>query len=76
MMKLWRKIGAEAFDIHSLRYTATAKLARVGLDDDQIMAFAGHKTQRIVQLYAWPERQKARARAALIARQRKSAKDA
>jgi hypothetical protein len=25
-------------DIHSLRYTATEELARVGLDDDKIMA--------------------------------------
>jgi Phage integrase family. len=71
VMKLRREIGAEAFDIHSLRYTATAELARVGLDDDQIMAITGHKTQRMVQLYAGPERQKARAKAALIARERK-----
>lgn len=69
MMKLRRSIGAEAFDIHSLRYTATAELARVGLDDAQIMAITGHKTNRMVQLYAGPERQKARARAALIARE-------
>ncbi|MCP4243108.1 MAG: tyrosine-type recombinase/integrase, partial [bacterium] len=32
MMKLRREVGAEAYDIHSLRYTATAELARVGLD--------------------------------------------
>ena len=69
MMKLRRKIGAEAYDIHSLRYTATAELARVGLDDDLIMAITGHKTQRMVQLYAGAERQKARARAANIARE-------
>ncbi|MDJ0626865.1 MAG: tyrosine-type recombinase/integrase [Rhodobacter sp.] len=70
MMKLRRQVGAEAFDIHSLRYTATAELARVGLGDDQIMAITGHKTQRMVQLYAGAERQKARARAANIARER------
>ena len=56
--------------IHSLRYTATAELARVGLDDATIMAITGHKTSRMVQLYAGPERQKARARAALSARER------
>lgn len=70
VMKLRRQIGAEAYDIHSLRYTATAELARVGLDDEQIMSITGHKTQRMVQLYAGPERQKARARAANIARER------
>jgi len=70
MMRLRREIGAEAYDIHSLRYTATAELARVGLDDATIMAITGHKTARMVQLYAGPERQKARARAALQARER------
>jgi len=70
MMKLRRRVGAEAFDIHSLRYTATAELARVGLDDDLIMSITGHKTHRMVQLYAGAERQKARARAANIARER------
>lgn len=69
MMKLRKAIGAEAYDIHSLRYTATAELARVGLDDATIMAITGHKTHRMVQLYAGAERQKARARAALIARE-------
>ncbi len=70
MMKLRREVGAEAYDIHSLRYTATAELARVGLDDDQIMAITGHKTHRMVQLYAGAERQKTRARAANLARER------
>lgn len=69
MMKLRRLIGAEEFDIHSLRYTATAELARVGLDDDAIMAITGHKTHRMVQLYAGAERQKSRAKAANIARE-------
>ena len=68
MMKLRRQIGAEAYDIHSLRYTATAELARVGLDDDLIMAITGHKTHRMVQLYAGAERQKLRAKAANAAR--------
>ena len=64
IMKLRRQIGAESYDIHSLRYTATAELARVGLDDQQIMSITGHKTNRMVQLYAGAERQKARARMA------------
>lgn len=68
MMKLRRSIGAEAYDIHSLRYTATAELASVGLEDADIMAITGHKTIRMVELYAGPERQKARARSAQIAR--------
>ena len=72
MMKLRRReeVKAEDYDIHALRYTATAELARVGLDDDQIMAITGHKTHRMVQLYAGAERQKARARAANTARER------
>lgn len=69
MMKLRRKIGAESYDMHSLRYTATAELARAGLDDDKIMSITGHKTSRMVQLYAGEERQKARAKAALKARE-------
>lgn len=69
MMKLRRKIGAEAYDIHSLRYTATAELAGAGLDEDLIMAITGHKTHKMVQLYSGAERQKARARVANNARE-------
>ncbi|MBB5720979.1 hypothetical protein FHS72_000583 [Loktanella ponticola] len=49
--------------------TATAELARVGLDDPSIMAITGHKTVKMVQLYAGGERQKARARSANKARE-------
>ena len=70
IMKLRRTIGAEAYDIHSLRYTATAELASLGLDDATIMAITGHKTNRMVQLYAGPARQKARAINARAARDR------
>jgi integrase len=63
------KIGADAYDIHSLRYTATEELARVGLDDDKIMAITGHKTAKMVQLYAGKARQKSRAKAANDARE-------
>ncbi|KPU83518.1 hypothetical protein JI58_08640 [Marinosulfonomonas sp. PRT-SC04] len=69
MMTLRRKIGAEAYDIHALRYTATAELARAGLEDDLIMAITGHKTHKMVQLYAGAARQKARARVANAARE-------
>ena len=69
MMKLRTSVGAQEYDIHSLRYTATAELARVGLEDDQIMSITGHKTLKMVQLYAGPERQKALAKSANIARE-------
>lgn len=71
MMKLRRTVGAEAYDIHSLRYTATAELARLGLTDEQIMSVTGHKTVAMVQRYAGPERQKARAIEAQRARDKK-----
>lgn len=69
IMDMRTKIGAEQFDIHSLRYTATAELARVGLDDAAIMSITGHKTAKMVQLYAGEERQKSRAKAANKARE-------
>jgi integrase len=68
MMKLRRAIGAEAYDIHSLRYTATAELAALGLDDDTIRAITGHRTGAMVAHYAGPARQRARAMKAQQAR--------
>lgn len=61
IMQVRKAIGAEAYDNHALRHTATAHLARAGLDDETIMAITGHKTAAMVRLYAGPERQKARA---------------
>lgn len=59
--KVRAQIGAEAFDLHALRYTAAAELAALGFDDDHIMALTGHSTKAMVARYAGPARQKVRA---------------
>lgn len=64
IMAVRRQIGAEAFDIHSLRYTTAAELAEAGCSDELIMSVTGHKTSGMVALYSGPARQKARAREA------------
>ena len=56
-----KKIGAEAYDMHSWRYTAAAELAAAGCDDEMIKAVTGHKTGAMVAQYAGASRQKARA---------------
>lgn len=55
------KIGAEAWDIHSLRYSAAAELAAAGCSDELIQSVTGHRTGAMVMHYAAPARQKARA---------------
>jgi hypothetical protein len=69
MMKLRRLISAETYD-----NKATAGLARIGLHDDLIMSIMGHNSHCIVLLYAGVERQKLRARAANIEREKTSNK--
>lgn len=59
-----RKIGAEAYDIHGLRYTTAAELAEAGCSDELIMAVTGHRTMAMVAKYAGPARQKSRAKQA------------
>lgn len=61
VMAVRRKIGAEAYDIHGLRYSAAAELARLGLDDDHIAAVTGHSSKAMVAKYAGAARQKVRA---------------
>jgi integrase len=61
VMAVRRKIGAEAYDMHGLRYTAAAELGAAGCSDELIMAVTGHKTSAMVAKYAGPARQKARA---------------
>ncbi|MCL4068756.1 tyrosine-type recombinase/integrase [Pseudomonas sp. GX19020] len=56
-----REIGAEAFDIHGLRYSAAAELAAVGCSDELIAAVTGHATGAMVRKYAGAARQKVRA---------------
>lgn len=59
-----KSIGAEAYDIHGLRYTTAAELAEAGCSDELIMAVTGHKTMAMVAKYAGPARQKSRAKQA------------
>lgn len=61
VMAVRAKIGAEAFDLHALRYTAAAELAALGCSDDLIAAVTGHTSKAMVAHYAGPARQKARA---------------
>lgn len=55
------KIGAEAYDIHALRYSAAAELAAAGCSDELIAAVTGHTTGAMVRKYAGSARQKVRA---------------
>ena len=68
IMDVRREIGAEAWDIHSLRHTAASELAALGLSDEHIMAITGHASHGMVRLYAGPAAQKARAQEAQKAR--------
>ena len=68
VMEVRAKIGAKAFDLHSLRYTAASELAAAGCSDELIMAVTGHSSARMVALYAGASRQKSRATLAQVAR--------
>lgn len=61
VMKVRKKIGAEEYDIHGWRHTATSKLAALGLSDELIMSVTGHKTSASVQRYSEVARQRSRA---------------
>lgn len=61
IMEVRRKIGAEEYDIHSLRYSAAAELAAAGCSDELIAAVTGHTTVNMIRKYAGPARQKIRA---------------
>ena len=63
-------IGAEAYDLHGLRYTAASELAALGCSDELIMSVTGHQTHGMVAQYAGPARQKARAKEAQKRRDR------
>lgn len=55
-------IGAERWDLHSLRYSAAAELARLGCTDEQIASITGHSSLAMVRKYAGEARQIARAK--------------
>ncbi|MBU2867847.1 tyrosine-type recombinase/integrase [Pacificibacter marinus] len=61
VMDVRKQIGAEEYDMHSLRYSAASELAALGCDDDLIMAVTGHTTKGMVAKYAGAARQKVRA---------------
>lgn len=61
IMEARKQIGAEAHDIHSLRYSAAAELARAGCSDELIAAVTGHATAAMVRKYSGPVLQKVRA---------------
>lgn len=45
-------IGARAYDIHRLRYAATAELAAAGCSDEEIDAITAQKTTAMITKYA------------------------
>ena len=59
-----KQIGAEAYDIHGLRYAAAAELAALGCSDELIQSVTGHQTRAMVAKYAGAARQKTRAKEA------------
>ncbi|MBY5974182.1 tyrosine-type recombinase/integrase [Ferrimonas balearica] len=61
VMKVRRSIGAEAYDLHSLRHTKASELAAAGHDDATIMSITGHKSVAALRVYTDAARQKARA---------------
>ena len=67
--KIRKKIGAEAYDIHSLRYTAASEMALAGCDDEEIAAVTG-QTLQMVKHYTAAVRQKILATRAGAARER------
>lgn len=61
-MAVRRKIGAEAWDMHSLRYAAASEIATLpGMTDAHVMAVTGHSAAAMVRLYAGAVIQKVRA---------------
>lgn len=60
MMAVRRQIGAEAYDIHSLRYSAASELALAGCTDELIAAVTG-QSPAMVARYTATARQKVRA---------------
>ena len=69
VMAIRKKIGAEKYDIHSLRYNAACELALAGLDDETIGAVTG-QTEQTVKHYTKSVRQMANAKRAIEARER------
>jgi integrase len=69
VMNVRKEIGAEKYDIQSLRYNAACDLALAGLDDIEIGSVTGQTTQT-VQHYTKSVRQMANAKRAINAREK------
>lgn len=64
-MQVRRAIGAEAWDMHSLRYAAASEIATLpGMTDAHVMAVTGHSAAAMVRLYAGAAMQRKRAQEA------------
>ncbi|NIY98869.1 tyrosine-type recombinase/integrase [Salipiger sp. HF18] len=69
IMTVRRKIGAEDYDIHALRYAAASEIAAIpGMTSDHVKAITGHASGAMIRLYAGAAQQKARATEAQKAR--------
>lgn len=65
VMAVRRKIGAEAWDMHALRYAAASEIAAMpGMTQEHVSAITGHTSAAMVRLYAGAAIQKARAQEA------------
>lgn len=71
IMRVRREIGAEAWDIHSLRHAAASEIAALpGMSPEHVAAITGHAAVGMVRLYAGAAMQRARATEAQAARER------
>lgn len=65
IMDIRRAIGAEAYDIHSLRHYAASQIAALpGMTADHVRAITGHSAVEMVRLYSGKAMQRARAKEA------------
>jgi integrase len=62
VMTVRRKIGAEAFDLYSLRHTTASELLAAGCSDEEVAAVLGHTSARTVPIYTATVRQISRAK--------------
>ncbi|WP_418592056.1 tyrosine-type recombinase/integrase [Ponticoccus sp. (in: a-proteobacteria)] len=69
VMAVRKTIGAEAYDIHALRYAAASEIAAIpGMTRDHIQAITGHADAAMIRLYAGAAVQRIRATEAQQAR--------
>lgn len=72
IMAVRKKIGAEEYDIHGLRYSAASEIAAIpGMTSEHVKAITGHADAAMVRLYAGAAVQRARATEAQRARKDK-----